>query len=191
MFAKYQKLATCYPNSGNSVLFWSDKWTDLALKDKYPQLLSFARKLKCSIRFFIEQGEDRLFSLPLSQQAATQLMEIQTLIQSRVWDEDVNDIWSYIWGSARFSSKRAYGSLIGTTAASPLFKWLWGSSNLGKHKFFFWLLRDRLNTRYILKRKNMHLDDYNCVLCNLDVKKQVSISSLSAHSVETAALLFL
>jgi hypothetical protein len=130
-------------------------------------LFSLTRKPKCSIRFFIEQGDDRLFSLPLSQQAAAQLDEIETFMQSRTWDENVNDIWSYTWGSSRFSSKKAYGALIGHTESSPLFKWLWGSDNLGKHKFFFWLLlRDRLNTRNIL-RKNMALDDYNCVLCNL------------------------
>ena len=57
--------------------------------------------------------------------------------------------------------------LRGIVKASPLFKWLWTSSNLGKHKIFFWLLlRDRLNTRNILRRENKILDDYNCVLCN-------------------------
>lgn len=56
--------------------------------------------------------------------------------------------------------------MIGQTEASPLFSWLWRSSNLGNHKFFFWLLlRDRLNTRNLLRRKNMILDDYNCTLC--------------------------
>ena len=56
---------------------------------------------------------------------------------------------------------------MGSLEASPLFDWLWSSSNLGKHKFFFWLLlRDQLNTRNILRRKNRDLDDYNCVLCN-------------------------
>jgi len=66
-----------------------------------------------------------------------------------------------------FSSSRAYKKLRGIVEASHLFKWLWTSSNLGKHKFFvWWLLRDRLNTRNILRRKNRILDDYNCVLCN-------------------------
>ena len=31
---------------------------------------------------------------------------------------------------------------------------------------FFWL--NRLSTRALLKRKNMYLEDYNCVFCNLD-----------------------
>jgi hypothetical protein len=31
-------------------------------------------------------------------------------------------------------------------------------------RFFFWLLmNDRLSTRNIFRRKNMHLDSYNCV----------------------------
>jgi hypothetical protein len=39
-----------------------------------------------------------------------------------------------------------------------------GASNLGKHKFFFWLLlRDRLNTKNLLRRKTNILEDYNCV----------------------------
>jgi hypothetical protein len=82
------------------------------------------------------------------------------------FDEDQNDLWTYSWGSTRFSSRKAYKNLQEHIAASPLFLWLWGSSNLGKDKFFFWLLlRDRLN-RNILRRKNMELEDYSCVLCN-------------------------
>jgi hypothetical protein len=37
-----------------------------------------------------------------------------------------------------------------------------------KHKVFLWLLRqDRLNTRGLLKRKNMLLESYTCELCLL------------------------
>jgi len=60
----------CYPNKGNSVLFWSDIWVEQSMKDKYPQLFSFARKPKCSVRFYLNQTLDRIFSLPLSQLAA-------------------------------------------------------------------------------------------------------------------------
>jgi hypothetical protein len=109
---------------------------------------------------------DRIFNLPLSIQAATQLNEIQDMIINIHLDPEAHDIWTYNWG-AWFSSKKAYAALKGTLEASPLFWWLWSSSNLGKHKFFFWLLlRDRLNTRNILRRKNRNIDDYSCVLCN-------------------------
>jgi hypothetical protein len=57
--------------------------------------------------------------------------------------------------------------ITSNSEASPLFFGLWASCNLGKHKFFFWLLiRDILNTTNLLRRKNMELDDYTCVLCN-------------------------
>ena len=92
---------------------------------------------------------ERVFSLPLSSQAAVQLTAVQEIISSLNLNPDVFDSWLYTWG-AHFSSSKAYKSLRGTLEASPLFNWLWSSSILGKHKFFFWLLlRDRLNTRNI------------------------------------------
>lgn len=49
---------------------------------------------------------------------------------------------------------------------------MWTGCNLGKHKFFFWLLiKDRLNTRNLLRRKHMHLDDYNCAICNASIEE--------------------
>lgn len=47
-----------------------------------------------------------------------------------------------------------------------VYKWLWDCLYQPKHKVFFWLLiKDRLSTRNILRRRNMHLESYNCVLC--------------------------
>jgi hypothetical protein len=47
-----------------------------------------------------------------------------------------------------------------------LFKWMWKSRVQHKHKLFFWLfLRDRINTRNLLHRKNMFLQTYVCLLC--------------------------
>lgn len=57
--------------------------------------------------------------------------------------------------------------MIGTRQVHSAFKWLWKSSCQNKRKIFFWLLlKDQLNTRALLKCKNMTLEDYNCVLCN-------------------------
>lgn len=42
-------------------------------------------------------------------------------------------------------------------------------------KFFFWLvLRDRLNTRAMLRRRHMHLPDYHCVLCHCNVDEDLA-----------------
>jgi len=146
--------------------------SDQNLQELYPQLFSFTKKKKCSIRFFLDQDMNRIFSLPLSTQATNQLEEVQTLIQQRTWNADTKDIWCYSWGSCKCSSKKAYKILIGHTETSPLFNWMWASSNLGKHKFFFWLLlRDGMNTRNLLRSKNMELENYNCVLCNSDCEE--------------------
>jgi len=54
----------------------------------------------------------------------------------------------------------------------PMFKWIWKNPCQPKHKVFFWLLlKDRLGTRNILRRKCMVIDSYNCVLCNLSTEE--------------------
>jgi hypothetical protein len=51
---------------------------------------------------------------------------------------------------------------------------MWKSCVMRKHKFFFWLLlRDQLNTRELLKRKIMDMEDYNCVLCRQRVEESL------------------
>jgi hypothetical protein len=129
-----------------------------------PHLHSFAKK-NYSLKFFIENDLGRTFYLPLSAQASTQLDELAQIVDGLHCDPTQHDSWSYTWGP-KFISKKAYIALQGTLEASPLFSWLWKSGALDKHKFFAWLsLKDRLSTRNILRRKNMSLDDYSCVLC--------------------------
>lgn len=78
------------------------------------------------------------------------------------------NIWTHIWNSGIYSSQKAYAHLIGTRQVHPAFSWLWKSCSQNKRKVFFWLLMwDRLSTRNLLRRKNMFLEDYNCVVCSL------------------------
>lgn len=83
-----------------------------------------------------------------------------------ITDTEATYVWYYVWGNANFTCKKVYNSQQDTLPASPLFKWMWKSKVQNKHKFFFrLLLRDRLNTRNILRRKHMAMDCYNCVQC--------------------------
>jgi hypothetical protein len=57
---------------------------------------------------------------------------------------------------------------------SPTFRWLWSSACQNKRKVFFWLvLHDRVSTRALLRRRNMHLPNYSCVLCHLLVDEDL------------------
>jgi hypothetical protein len=50
-----------------------------------------------------------------------------------------------------------------------------------KEIILFWLiLKDCLSTRALLKRRNMDLPDYNCVLYSLNVEEDIFISFLMA-----------
>lgn len=62
LFDKFQEFTICKPGKGNSVMLWSDPWSDQPLKDKFPQLFSFAKKPKCSIRFYLEQEVERILA---------------------------------------------------------------------------------------------------------------------------------
>ena len=120
------------------------------------------------------EGTESLFHFPLSQLAAQQLVEIAENLNS-LSDTDEKDIWTYIWGSPFFSTSKAYSHLTGHLQVHPLFHKLWKSSCQNKHKVFFWLLlRDRLSTRELLRRRNMHLPSYDCACCTLDVEETLS-----------------
>lgn len=95
----FQIFASCKPDKGDSALLWIDSWTGQAqtLKDHYPQLFSFTKKPKCSLQYYTEQDASRLFSLPLSQQVADQLTELENVINELNMDDSCNDLWSYSW----------------------------------------------------------------------------------------------
>jgi hypothetical protein len=64
------------------------------------------------------------------------------------------DTWKYIWGAKECSSQKAYKHLTGSHVVHPSFKWIWASSCQLKDKVFYWLLlKNRLNTRGLLRKE--------------------------------------
>lgn len=107
-----------------------------------------------------------MFNLPLSQIAYDQVQTIQQLMVTASLKDNV-DIWAYTGGSTEFSLARMYRLIVGHHQPDQAFRWVWKSFYQPKHKVFYWLLmKDRLSTRNILRRKNMHLESYNYELCN-------------------------
>ena len=74
-----------------------------------------------------------------------------------------------------FSSSKAYRQLTGHRIIHNSFQWLWKTSCQNKHKVFFWLLlKDRLSTRELLKRRNMELPNYSCVCCTHQIEESTT-----------------
>jgi hypothetical protein len=64
-----------------------------------------------------------------------------------------HDKWYYVWGSQHYSTK-AYKHMMGHVSVHHVYLWLWNSKCQPKQKVFYWrLLKDRLNTKSLLRRK--------------------------------------
>ena len=153
--------------NGGSCYLSSDLWNNMVPMQAYPELFSFAK----SKTITLVAGKDcpdllSLFHLPLSNQAYAQLAQLSSDIQILTLTEEP-DVWTCIWQSGSYSVSKAYRHLSGHAVVHPAFKRIWKSSCQSKHKAFSWLmLKDGLSTRELLRRRNMELQDYNCVLCN-------------------------
>ena len=149
-------------------------------KLNFPELYSLSKKKQ--LTFAEVKSATNLhsfFHLALSVQAFSQLGQLQSILQ-RTQVCDLFDTWAYSWGSANFFSRKAYRQLSGHCNIHPAFKWLWKTSCQNKHCFFCWLLmKDRLSTRGLLRRRNMEMEDYNCVLCDGQVEETVEYLFIS------------
>lgn len=168
MIDLFKSMAKCNLGDGKPAFFWTDLWHSNCLHIKFPHLFSYARNTEILVHnaLQIEYLED-LFHLPLSVQAYEQFLQLED-IRAELRNSNFtgyNDTWSYIWGSKKFSSEKAYRAMIGIRIIPPHFQWVWKSSCQPKHKVFFWmLLLDRVNTRNLLRRKTFYLESYNCAL---------------------------
>ena len=72
--------------SGKTCLFWDDLWLNRVPKHHYPHLYSFAKAVDISLFGALQvSGPDELFNLPLSQVAASQLVELARNLNSHTF----------------------------------------------------------------------------------------------------------
>jgi hypothetical protein len=149
-------------------------WNGRVLSQLYPQLFSFTINENITLFSVLELNElEDLFHLPLSEEAYTQFCDLNIYMQAFQQFGEAGQ-WKYIWGNGHYISSKAYKSMIGSRPIHLAFKWIWFSACQQKHKIFFWLLlKNRLNTRSLLKRKNMQLDSYDCELCLLQKEEKL------------------
>lgn len=107
----------------NLVFSWKDKWSNQAFEEQFPQAHSFAKNKAISVRKASDENIfTNLFSLPLSQVAFEQAMDIQQILENNPLDDLSNDVWTYSGGSAKFKSTVAYKHLLGHNEIDPAFR---------------------------------------------------------------------
>jgi len=89
----------------------------------FPQLYSFCRKKHWSLKHFVEREPEVTLFLPLSEQVAEQLYDLDAILTQSLENPENLDSWEYIWGNT-FFPKKAYNHLQGNVNASPIFKWI-------------------------------------------------------------------
>lgn len=163
----FKGLAKVDLKDGRTCFLWSDIWKDTIPTLAFPELFSFTSNKSITVaEAKTLDSLQSIFHLPLSEQAYHQFLCLQQLLENVQPTKD-KDVWGFIWGSNQFSSSKIYKHLSGHSHVHAAHRWIWKSSCQNKHKVFFWLiLKDRLNTRSMLRRRNMELENFNCVLCN-------------------------
>lgn len=164
LLVEYNKSSVCKLGNGQATLLWHDNWLDQPLKERFPELLSFAKSDSLYVHDW-NRTEDQiqLFHTPLSTQAYNQFTQMQNLIQLQQ-NEHVKDTWTCNSQKSKYSSITMYHHLCQQQQEQHIYKWLWKSSCRLRNKIFFWLLlHDRVNTRNLLKRKYFPLESYTCV----------------------------
>jgi hypothetical protein len=166
----YRGVAVITHGAGDTMLFWSDNWkvngSSVPLCHRYPRLFSYALFPNHSVlKVYQEEDITSLFYLPLSPQAYQELEQLKLLMQNNPLTQE-KDLWAYCWGDS-YSSANFYSHIHKHIQVPSVYKWLWKSSCVMKHKVFAWLLlSDRLNTRDLLKRRHWKVtEDEHCVLC--------------------------
>lgn len=176
----YKGIASARVSDGSTVLFWKDTWNNHLLSRDLPQLASFAKDERITLKEVLQGHLLNTVHLPLSAEAHGQFAQLQEILQ-QIDNPQPQDIWVYSWGNPIFSASKTYKTLIGERGAQPIHSWLWRSKCQNKHKVFFWLLiKDRVNTKDVLSRRSMVLESTTCEMCILKNVRQQHISSCDA-----------
>jgi hypothetical protein len=168
-----QKMARINIQDGSTCFLWLDLWDQRIHHQSYPELFSYAKSQYTNLNAAASTVPFQdLFHLPLSIEAFGQFRDLSHSLRSLQLNQS-NDVWSYVWGSPFYSSKQAYKQLIGQRQVHRSYMWLWTSACQNKRKVFWLVLSDRLSTSALLRRRGMHLDDYSCVFCTLNIEEDL------------------
>jgi hypothetical protein len=153
------------------LFLWHDNWDGMRKSARYQELWSFASSKDITIQQARMAASHEMFHTLLSAEAFEQFQALQDLLVN-LRNNNQRDKWLCNASSSLFSSQKIYSHLMGNQWTHPIFTWLWKSKCQPKHKVLFWLLlKDRLNTRALLRQRAMLLDSYTCDNCILQAEE--------------------
>jgi hypothetical protein len=166
----FRGVAAVKLGNGGSFLFWSDNWIvnndKIPMMNRFPRLFSYALNVNIAAReVYLAEDLTDLFYLPLSEMAYHELMDLKQIMLDNPVSVQ-SDAWSYVWGPT-YTAALFYKRIHAHIKTPSVYKWLWKSCCMMRHKMFAWLvLSDRVNTRDLLQRRHWHVtDDTHYELC--------------------------
>ena len=157
LYDKFCKLVVPHARSGDSVVFWLDRWQFnnevVIMQQRFPRLHSFVIDDTLTIKDVMELPDPTdNFHLPLSVEAFEEFNQLQALMPLINLHEGVNDVWKWPSRTGDYRSRIYYLFCFSEVVVDPIFGWIWKCSCTLKLKVFGWLLlMDRLNTRDMMQ----------------------------------------
>jgi hypothetical protein len=170
----FKGIARVEIGDGKTTLLWHDNWDGICKSAQYPELWSFASRKDITIQQARLAASHEMFHTLLSVEAFVQFQALNGFLVNLPHNNQ-RDKWLCNASASLFSSQKIYSHLMGNQWTHPIFTWLWKLKCQPKHKVFFWLLlKDRLNTRALLRQRAMLLDSYICDNCILQAEETVT-----------------
>lgn len=163
---KYKGIASISIADGSTVLFWQDLWNGIIPSQAYQKLYSFAQNCNASFKAVLAKPQlIQNFSLPLSTQAYTQFNDLQQRLTS-INPETSCDKWAYIHpgNNSLFNGQSIQSHHRPKTSTSSLSLDMEVKVPDEAQGLFLLLLKDRISTRDLLRRRHIELDFYTCEL---------------------------
>jgi hypothetical protein len=83
---KHREICSISVGTGDTTLFWSDKWRQATLQEEFPRIFSFALDKNISVQEVVQSADiGDLFHLPLSNQAFAEVQQVQHILSQTVF----------------------------------------------------------------------------------------------------------
>jgi hypothetical protein len=108
------------------------------MKNRFPRLLCYAlNENVAATEVYLAEDLTDLFYLPFSEVAYQELLDLKQIMVDNLVSVQP-DVWSYDWGPT-YTAALFYRRIHAHIKTPSVYKWLWKSCCMMRHKMFAWL----------------------------------------------------